>query len=150
MSAFDDAQLLIRMLREGRDYYAFAHEEVRDPEVAGVFALAVRSRRDLLEDLVATRLLFQTSPAHAVRSLAPNLGYEELRHQFDPHLPQSQAVALFERERRLVGLMHDLFESETEADHSPRLRAAIKKHYANFVEVEDYMERWAARPRLSS
>ncbi|TDR38946.1 hypothetical protein DFR29_11889 [Tahibacter aquaticus] len=148
MSAFDDAQLLIRMLREGREYYAFACDEIRDPEIASVFALAVRSRRDLLDDLVATRLLFQTSPAHAVRSLAPNLGYEELRHQFDPRHPQVQAVALHERERRVIGLMHDLFENEAEGDHSPRLRAAIKKHYAHFVEVEDCLGRWTSQQHM--
>jgi hypothetical protein len=145
MNAFDEVQLLIRLLREGRDYYAFARDEVRDPEVAGVFALAVRARRELLEDLVATRLLFQTSPAHATRSLAPNLGYEELRHQFDPLHPQSHATALFEREQRVIHLMHDLYESEF--DSSPRLHAAIKAHYSRFIEVEDCLERWSVRQR---
>jgi hypothetical protein len=143
MSAFDDAQLLIRLLREGREYYVFARDEVRDPEIASVFALAVRARHDLLEDLVATRLLFQTSPAHAVRTLDPNLGYEELRHQFDPAHPQTQAPALHERERRVINLMHDLFESETES--SPKLHAAIKAHYGQFAEVEDCLARWTGR-----
>lgn len=147
VNAFDEAQLLIRLLREGRDYYMFARDEVRDPEIAEVFAMAVRARRELLEDLVSTRLLFQTSPAHAVRTLAPNLGYEELRHQFDPLHPRTQAAALYERERRVIDLMHDLFENETES--SPKLHAAIKAHYALFIEVEDCLGRWSATQMAS-
>lgn len=143
MTSFDEAQLLIRLLREGRDYYAFACEETRDPEVSEVFALAVRARRELLEDLVSTRLLFQTSPAHATRSLDHDLGYEGLRRQFDPLNPQAHAVALHERERRVVHLMQDLFDSEI--DSSPKLQAALKAHYPLFVEVEDCLARWGAQ-----
>lgn len=138
MTSFDEAQLLIRLLREGRDYYAFAREETRDPETTEVFAAAVKARLDLLEDLVATRLLFQTSPAHPTRTLAADLGYEELRHQFDPLLPQAHAAALQERERRVVNLIEDLFDDE----HSPRLQAALKAHYSQFVEVENCLGRW--------
>lgn len=142
MTAFDEAQLLIRLLRESREYYAFARNEVRDPETAEVFALATKARLGLLEDLVSTRLLFQTSPAHATRTLAPDLGYEGLRHQFDPQHPQAHAAALHERERRIVDLMKDLVDSDVEA--SPKLHAALKAHYPAFVEVEDCLARWSA------
>jgi hypothetical protein len=138
MTSFDEAHLLIRLLREGRDYYAFAREETRDPETTEVFAAAVKARLDLLEDLVATRLLFQTSPAHPTRTLGVNLGYEELRHQFDPLLPQAHAAALHERERRVVDLIEDLADDE----HSPKLQAALKAHHAQFVEVENCLARW--------
>jgi len=143
MTSFDEAQLLIRLLREGRDYYAFARNETRDPETAEVFSIAAKVRLDLLEDLVSTRLLFQTSPAHATRTLAPDLGYEDLRHQFDPLHPQAHATALHERERRVVHLMEDLVDSDVEA--SPKLHAALKAHYAAFVDVEDCLGRWSAQ-----
>lgn len=142
MTSFDEAQLLIRLLREGREYYAFARNETRDPDTADVFSLAAKARLDLLEDLVSTRLLFQTSPAHATRTLAPDLGYEGLRHQFDPLHPRAHAAALHERERRVVHLMQDLVDSDVEA--SPKLHAALKSHYAAFVEVEDCLARWSA------
>jgi hypothetical protein len=138
MTSSDEAHLLIRLLREGRDYYAFARDETRDPETTEVFALAVKARHDLLEDLVATRLLFQTSPAHPTRILSVDLGYEELRHQFDPLHPQAHAAALHERERRVLHLMQDLFDDET----SPKLQAALKAHYAQFVEVDNCLARW--------
>lgn len=141
MTSFDEAQLLIRLLREGREYYAFAHDEARDPETAEVFALALKARRDLLDDLVATRLLFQTSPAHPTRVLAADLGYEELRHQFDPLHPQTHAAALHERERRIVNLMDDLVDTDNES--SPKLHAALKAHYAQFVDVEECLGRWS-------
>ncbi|HSX62003.1 MAG TPA: hypothetical protein VLF18_17585 [Tahibacter sp.] len=139
MTSFDEAQLLIRLLREGREYYAFARDETRDPEITEVFALAVKARTDLLDDLVATRLLFQTSPAHPTRVLSADLGYEELRHQFDPLHPLAHAAALHERERRVVHLMDDLFE----ADSSEKLHAAMSAHYAQFTEVEDCLARWS-------
>ncbi|MBN8741004.1 MAG: hypothetical protein BGP24_20420 [Lysobacterales bacterium 69-70] len=149
MTTFDEAQLLIRLLREGRDYYAFAVDETRDTETAAVFALALKGRHDLLEDLVATRLLFQTSPAHAVRTLPPDLGYEELRHQFDALLPQAQAAALLARERRVVDLMQDLFDAEPAA-HSPRLQSVLRTHYAHFVDVEDCFARWSRQQELAA
>ena len=149
MTTFDEAQLLIRLLREGRDYYAFASDETRDTETASVFALALKARHDLLEDLVATRLLFQSSPAHAVRTLSADLGYEELRHQFDALLPQAQAAALHARERRVVDLMQDLFDAEPAA-HSPRLQSVLKTHYARFVEVEDCFARWCRQHELAA
>ena len=34
MTASDEVHLLIRLLREGRDYYAFARDETRDPDAA--------------------------------------------------------------------------------------------------------------------
>ncbi|WP_313919856.1 hypothetical protein [Tahibacter sp.] len=142
MTSFDEVQLLIQLLREGRDYYAFARNETRDPETAEVFSLAAKARLDLLEDLVSTRLLFQTSPAHATRSLAPDLGYEDLRHQFDPLHPRAHAAALHVRERRVVHLMQDLVGSDVEA--SPKLHAALKIHYAAFVEMDDCLARWSA------
>ncbi|UXI67974.1 hypothetical protein [Tahibacter amnicola] len=138
MSTFDDARKLIHLLREGRDYFAFAHDEVVDREVAEVFARALRARRELLEDLVTTRLLFQTSPAHATPSLNADTGYEGLRHQFDPHHPRMQAEALYERERQLIGLIEDLFE----ADSSPKLQFALKRHYAQFVELARTLDAW--------
>lgn len=138
MTASDEAHLLIRLLREGRDYYAFARDETRDPGTAEVFALAAKSRHDLLEELVTTRLLFQTSPAHPTRTLAVDLGYEELRHQFDPLHPRAHAAALHERERRVLHLMQDLFDEES----SPKLQAALKSHYAQFIEVDRCLARW--------
>lgn len=146
MNAFDEAQLLIRLLREGRDYYAFAHEEVRDPDAAETFDLALRARRDLLEDLVATRLLFQTSPAHATRELPHDLGYEGLRRQFDALHPQTHAVALHERERRVVQLMESLLEAEM--DSSPKLHAALRAHRAQFTQIEERLARWGAQPAV--
>jgi hypothetical protein len=142
MTTFDEAQLLIRLLREGRDYYAFAREEARDPETAEVFALAVKARGDLLDELVSTRLLYKTSLAHPARTLSPDLGYEGLRHQFDAQHPQAHAAALHERERRVVHLIEDLVESDETA--SPKLHATLKAHYRAFVEVEDCLGRWSA------
>lgn len=131
MSTFEESRLLVRLLRESRDYYVFARDEVRDPEIAGIFARAVRARRELLEDFVATRLLFQTSPGLEGPPLDPNKGYDALRHQFDPRHPDTHAEALHEREQRLIRLMEDIYEG----DSSPKLRAALKAHYQQFVAV---------------
>lgn len=131
MSTFDDSRLLVRLLRESRDYFVFARDEVRDPEIAAIFAKAVRARRELLEDLVATRLLFQTSAGFKDPLLDSGRGYDALRHQFDPRHPDAHAEALYEREQRLVHLMEDVYEE----DDSPALRDALKKHYQQFVAV---------------
>ncbi|MBL8300034.1 MAG: hypothetical protein JNN30_16970 [Rhodanobacteraceae bacterium] len=142
MTSFDEVHLLIRLLREGRDYYVFARDEVRDPEAVELFARALKARHDLLEGLVATRLLFQTSPVHPTRTLSADLGYEELRHQFDPLHPKTHAAALHERERRVLHLMEDLLESAG----SPKLHAALRAHHAQFEEMCNLLLRWSQRP----
>ena len=131
MSTLDEARQLVRLLRESRDYYVFARDEVRDPEVARVFARAVRARRELLEDLVATRLLFHTSPGFNDAPLDARIGYAALRQQFDPQHPDMHAEALYEREQRLIHLMEDVYDGEA----SEKLRDALKVHYAQFVAV---------------
>jgi hypothetical protein len=131
MSTLDESRLLVRLLRESRDYFVFARDEVRDPEIARVFARAVRSRRELLEDLVATRLLFHTSPGLTDQRLDSRIGYAALRDQFDPIHPDAHAEALYEREQRLIHLMEDVYEG----DSSPKLKNALKAHYQQFVAV---------------
>ena len=131
MSTLDESRLLVRMLREGRDYFIFARDEVRDPEIARVFARAVRARRELLEDLVATRLLYQTSPGFTDPTLDSSRGYTALREQFDPQHPDAHAEALYEREQRLIHLMEDVYEG----DASPKLKNALKVHYQQFVAI---------------
>lgn len=129
MSTLDESRLLVRLLRESRDYYIFARDEVRDPEVARMYARAVRARRELLEDLVATRLLYQTSPGFNDPILDSTKGYAALREQFDPQHPDAHAEALYEREQRLIHLMEDVYEG----DASPKLKTALKTHYQQFV-----------------
>lgn len=132
MSTLDESRLLVRLLRESRDYFVFARDEVRDLETARVFARAVRARRELLEDLVSTRLLFQTSPGLTDPPLDSARGYAALREQFDPRHPDAHAEALHERERRLIHLMEDVYDG----DASPKLKHALKAHYQQFVATE--------------
>lgn len=132
---------LVALLREGRDYYLFAAQEVQDAEVAEAFRYAAACRTQLLEGLVAARVLQRTSPEHALPPVADDIGYARLRGQFDPRHPETQGLALFERERHLLRLVEAVFRS----DSSLPARRALKDAYPHLAKMVEILRRLARR-----
>jgi hypothetical protein len=137
----DGVRLVVRLLRESRDYFAFARDESQDPEMARVFGRAARSRNDLLEDLIAMCVV----PANASPIAAPlpdeDHGYAKLRTQFDPQHPEVHAEALFHRECYLVRLMEEVFRT----DSSHALRRVLKANYRKFLNCAQSMHALSLR-----
>jgi hypothetical protein len=132
---------LVTLLREGREYYVFAAEEVHDPEVADAFALAAKSKTGLLDGLVAAGIIKQPSAEHAEAPAADEDGYSALRAQFDPHHAEVQGFALYQRERRLLYLVQSVFRTE----NSLAVRRALKDGYPMVAQVARIMQRLALR-----
>lgn len=133
---------LVALLREGRDYYRFAADAVRDVEVSQVYGYAAACRTRLLEALVAARLLQHTSPgAHEPTPPADGQGYVLLRGQFDPIHPEAQAAALVQRERHLLRLVEAVFRTEG----SLAARRALKDAYPHLRRTAAILQRLALR-----
>ena len=132
---------LVTVLREGRDNYAFAASEARDPEIADAFALAAKYKTELLDGLVAARVLQHASADHAVAPAPTDEGYARLRAQFDPYHPEVQGVALYERERHVTQLIQSVFRTE----NSMGVRRALKNSYAHMAQLVGIMQRLAKR-----
>jgi hypothetical protein len=137
----DGVRQVVRLLRESRDYFAFARDESQDPEMARVFGRAARSRNDLLEDLIASCVV----PANASQVAAPlpdvEHGYAKLRSQFDPQHPEVHAEALFHRECHLVRLMEEVFRTEA----SQTVRSVLKANYRKFLNCAQSMHALSLR-----
>ena len=116
---------LVTMLREGRDYYAFAADEVRDGETADAFRFAAKCKSELLDGLVAAHAVQRRTLDVVTPPAAPDEGYERLRKQFDPLHPELQGPALYERERRVSKLIESVFRTE----NSLPIRRALKSGY---------------------
>ncbi|MEO8671709.1 MAG: hypothetical protein ABI411_10380 [Tahibacter sp.] len=129
MSNHQEARLLVHLLREGRDYYTFARDEVHDAEISRLFARAEMARRGLLDALVNSRLLYQASATLPVEALGTNTGYAHLQAQFDPYHSELQAPALLDREQRVLALIRHVFE----VDDCEQLRTVLKAHYSSFA-----------------
>jgi hypothetical protein len=132
---------LVTMLREGRDYYAFAAEEVRDAETADAFRFAAKCKSEMLDGLVAAHVIQRRSLEHVVGPAAADEGYERLRKQMDPMHPELQGPALYERERRVVKLIESVFRTE----NALPIRRALKNGYPQAGQLARMTQRLAQR-----
>ena len=128
---------LIAALRAGLDYYTFAAQEARDPEVTEAFTFAATCRAQLL-DLLQERITQQPSAPLTTPDAA---AYAQLRAQFDPRHPELQGRALLERERQMVRLVESAFRTES----SLAVRRALKAVYPQLIKVQGIMQRLAQR-----
>lgn len=137
----DGLQWLVSLLRDGRDYYAFAECETDEPETREAFRVAAQARSILLDELVRAGAIERQPPGSPSPELDADHGYAPLRRQFDPQLPALQALALHRREAHVLRLMESVFR----ANSSLPLRSALKRGYPELKRCAETMWRMSLR-----